>query len=64
MAWVRIDTDMPMDGRLAASGHAWAWPAVVCRAKNGEGYIAARELSPRVMAHLWGPEGLFVLVAR
>lgn len=55
MAWVRIDTDLPMDGRLAASGHAWAWPAVVCRAKNGEGYIAARELSPRVMAHLWGP---------
>lgn len=55
MAWVRIDTDMPMDGRLAASGHAWAWPAVVCRAKSGEGFIRTRELNARIMAHLWGP---------
>lgn len=55
MAWVRIDIDLPMDGRLAGSGHAWAWPAVVCRAKNGDGRMKARELSPRIMAHLWGP---------
>lgn len=53
--WVRIDTDLPMDGRLAASGHAWAWPAVVCRAKSGEGFIQTRELNARIMAHLWGP---------
>jgi len=55
MAWVRIDIDLPMDGRLAGSGHAWAWPAVVCRAKIGDGRIHARELSPRIMSHLWGP---------
>jgi hypothetical protein len=55
MAWVRIDIDLPMDGRLTGSGHAWAWPAVVCRAKIGDGRIHARELSPRIMAHLWGP---------
>ena len=55
MTWVRIDTDLPMDGRLAASGHAWSWPAVVCRAKSGEGFIRTRELTARVMAHLWGP---------
>ncbi len=55
MSWVRLDIDLPMDGRLTASGHAWAWPAVLTRAKSGDGYVSARDLSPRVMAHLWGP---------
>jgi hypothetical protein len=44
-----------MDGRLVGSGHAWAWPAVVARAKAGDGRILMRECSPRVMAYLWGP---------
>lgn len=55
MSWVRVDCDIPMDGRLVGSGHAWAWPAVVARAKAGDGRILMRECSPRVMAYLWGP---------
>jgi hypothetical protein len=55
VSWVRLDIDLPMDGRLTASGHAWAWPAVLTRAKSGDGYVSARDISPRVMAHLWGP---------
>ena len=55
MSWVRLDIDLPMEGRLAASGHAWAWPAVLTRAKSGDGYVSVREIAPRVMAHLWGP---------
>ena len=55
MSWVRVDCDVPMDGRLVGSGHAWAWPAVVARAKAGDGRILMRECSPRVMAYLWGP---------
>ena len=55
MSWVRLDIDLPMDGRLTGSGHAWAWPAVLTRAKSGDGYVSARDISPRVMAHLWGP---------
>ena len=55
MSWVRVDCDIPMDGRLVGSGHAWAWPAVVARAKAGDGRIMMRECSPRVMAYLWGP---------
>lgn len=55
MSWVRIDCDVPMDGRLCASGHAWAWPAVVCRAKAGDGRIKMRECTARIMAYLWGP---------
>ena len=44
-----------MDGRLCGSGHAWAWPAVVARAKAGDGRILVRECTARVMAYLWGP---------
>jgi len=55
VSWVRLDIDLPMEGRLAASGHAWAWPAVLTRAKSGDGYVSVREIAPRVMAHLWGP---------
>jgi hypothetical protein len=44
-----------MDGRLCGSGHAWAWPAVVARAKAGDGRILMRECTARVMAYLWGP---------
>lgn len=55
MSWVRIDCDVPMDGRLCASGHAWAWPAVVARAKAGDGRIKMRECTARIMAYLWGP---------
>ena len=55
MSWVRVDCDVPMDGRLCGSGHAWAWPAVVARAKAGDGRILVRECTARVMAYLWGP---------
>ena len=55
MSWVRVDCDVPMDGRLCGSGHAWAWPAVVARAKAGDGRILARECTARIMAYLWGP---------
>lgn len=55
MSWVRLDCDTPLDGRLAGSGHAWAWPAVIARAKKGQGKVSTTDLSPRVMAHLWGP---------
>jgi len=55
VSWVRIDCDVPMDGRLCASGHAWAWPAVVARAKAGDGRIKMRECTARIMAYLWGP---------
>jgi hypothetical protein len=55
MSWVRVDCDVPMDGRLCGSGHAWAWPAVIVRAKKGQGTVSTIDLSPRAMAHLWGP---------
>jgi hypothetical protein len=55
VSWVRVDCDVPMDGRLCGTGHAWAWPAVVARAKAGDGRILQRECSARVMAYLWGP---------
>jgi hypothetical protein len=55
VSWVRLDIDLPMEGRLAASGHAWAWPAVLTRAKSGDGFVSMRDISPRVMSHLWGP---------
>jgi hypothetical protein len=55
VSWVRLDVETPADGRLAGTGHAWAWPAVVARAKRGNGRIPARDLTPRLMAWLWGP---------
>jgi hypothetical protein len=55
VSWVRVDCDVPMDGRLCGSGHAWAWPAVIVRAKKGQGTVSTIDLSPRAMAHLWGP---------